>query len=284
MADIKEIVRPDPGPNRITILGTCSGTEPFEGRNHCAFSVTWDGKVYWFDAGEACSITGYLMGVELRSVRAVFISHPHIDHIGGLLNLFRNIRKLGNRRKDGRTEPIDLFMPDPVTWPAIRTLLQETRENSAGMDLPVVEHREHDGLTFEENGIRVSMLHTNHLPPFSDGSFRSFGYRIEAGGQRIAFTGDFRNIAELAPILSDADVILAETGHRTPEVLCRELLDEGIVPGHLMLIHHGREILYQGESAVDKAREFYPGRITVLSDRDEYLFEPDGLRKRDGTY
>lgn len=45
---------------RITFTGTCSGTEPMAGRHHCSFVIEHNLGVYWFDAGECCSHTGYL--------------------------------------------------------------------------------------------------------------------------------------------------------------------------------------------------------------------------------
>ena len=37
---------------KVSIFGSCSGTLPFAGRQHTAFAVTIDNRVYWFDAGE----------------------------------------------------------------------------------------------------------------------------------------------------------------------------------------------------------------------------------------
>ena len=75
----------------VKFLGTCSGTEPFENMHHCSLIITVNGKNYWFDAGENCSFTAHMMGLDLQQVRAVFISHPHMDHIGGLGNLIDRI-------------------------------------------------------------------------------------------------------------------------------------------------------------------------------------------------
>lgn len=74
---------------KIYIFGSCSRTEPMEGRHHTAFAIEINGKVYWFDAGENCSHTAHLMGVDLLLVSDIFISHPHTDHVAGLVNLWR---------------------------------------------------------------------------------------------------------------------------------------------------------------------------------------------------
>ena len=62
---------------KITFLGTCSGTEPMPNRKHVSFVIEHAGAVYWFDAGEGCSYTAHLAGIDLLSTRAVFISHTH---------------------------------------------------------------------------------------------------------------------------------------------------------------------------------------------------------------
>ena len=67
----------------IFVLGSCSGTEPQAGRHHTSWVLRYRNELYWFDAGENCSYTAHLAGLDLLTSRAVFISHPHIDHIGG---------------------------------------------------------------------------------------------------------------------------------------------------------------------------------------------------------
>ena len=62
----------------LTFLGTCAGTEPMPDRKHTSFAIEYNGKVYWFDAGAGCSYTAHLLGIDLLSVRAIFISHTHM--------------------------------------------------------------------------------------------------------------------------------------------------------------------------------------------------------------
>ena len=79
---------------KLTLLGTCSGTEPMPDIHHCSLVIEVNGVNYWFDAGESCSHTAYTSGLDLMTTKAIFISHPHIDHTGGLPNLFFCIEKL----------------------------------------------------------------------------------------------------------------------------------------------------------------------------------------------
>ena len=62
------------------------------GRNHVSWALDVNGRLYWFDAGESCSHTAYLLGLDLMAIRSIFISHPHIDHVGGALRIVRAIR------------------------------------------------------------------------------------------------------------------------------------------------------------------------------------------------
>ena len=68
---------------KLTILGSCSGTEPMPGRHHTSIAMEYGGRTYWLDAGENCAHASYTGGVDMPAVEAIFISHPHIDHVGG---------------------------------------------------------------------------------------------------------------------------------------------------------------------------------------------------------
>ena len=67
---------------RIHFLGTCSGTEPMPGMHHCSWVLEVGEYYYWFDGGESCAYTAHTSGMDVMRTRALFVSHPHLDHIG----------------------------------------------------------------------------------------------------------------------------------------------------------------------------------------------------------
>lgn len=83
---------------KLHFLGTCSGTEPMPDRKHTSFAIETGDRLYWFDAGEGCSYTAHLMGLDLLSLCKVVISHPHMDHVGGAWQSALDRPKVDNGR------------------------------------------------------------------------------------------------------------------------------------------------------------------------------------------
>ena len=141
---------------KIYILGTCAGTEPMEDRHHTSIAIEVDGKVYWFDAGENCSYTAHLMGIDLLSVSDIFISHAHIDHIGGLENLLWNIYKLSNVKNTlPRYGDITVHIPNDKTFGGVLTVL-ENAETGYNEKYQTVSKR-----------ITESVISESRMPDFS---------------------------------------------------------------------------------------------------------------------
>ena len=255
---------------KLTFLGTCSGTEPMPGRKHTSFVVEHAGGVYWFDAGEGCSYTAHLLGIDLGAVRTVFISHTHMDHVGGLGNLLWNMRKLttvdGEIAERLRGSTIRVFIPDLDVWRHILGVLGGT-EGGFKIDYHIEAQRVRDGVIFEENGLRVEALHNLHLgEPDVPDDWKSFSFRIEAEGKRIVYSGDVRDVRELSPLLDDADLLLMETGHHQVEAVCRSLQEMNKVPERLGFIHHGREVLDDAHAALERARAVLGDAVFIADD------------------
>lgn len=249
---------------KLIFLGTCSGTEPMPDMCHSAIVVETGGGYYWFDAGETCSRNAYLMGIDLLKVRSVFISHPHMDHVGGLANLMWNIRKL-TTISDAR--PIDsvvkCFLPNLKTWEGIMTILSETEENFT-CDYELESHHISDGVVYEDRNIKVTAYHNHHLGEAEDGNWQSFSFCIETGNKRIIYSGDIRDEYDLDSIIGNGcDILIVETGHHKVKNICSYATTKNV--GKLLFTHHGREIINNREEA-ECVLSQYPIDALICSD------------------
>ena len=201
---------------KIHYLGTCSGTEPMQGMYHTSLMIDVGGSLYWFDAGECCAYTAYTSGLEVMNVRAIFISHPHVDHTGGLANVFSLYHKLVGAfgKKFQKSESLRIFCPDLEIIEAIKKITLGGGKRGAKLPFATVESEVFDGVIYEDENIRVTALHNRHLGEDGSEGFHSYSFLIEAEGKRVVYSGDVARSAELEPLIGEGcDYLIHETGH-----------------------------------------------------------------------
>ena len=242
---------------KLYIFGSCSGTEPKPDRHHTALAFEINKRLYWFDAGENCSYTAHLMGLDLLCVSDIFISHPHMDHVGGLTNLLWTIRKMTIVTKElPRYNSITVHTPNLNVYNGARMILRDT-EGGFDIQYPLTANKVSDGLVLKNDDIEVTAQHNLHMPENENG-FQSFSYQILAEGKKIIYSGDVKAIEEIENLIqSDCDVLLMETGHHCPQEICQKIVQNKWDVKKLIFVHHGRQILYNYDELLPKCRAIF---------------------------
>ncbi len=256
---------------KITILGSGAGTEPMPGRHHSAFTIEYNGSLYWIDAGEGCTYTAHLGGIDLLTTRAIFISHPHIDHIEGLPHLISILEKLNSRADPGSTtltgKTIDVLIPDLDVWKAIMEMNKYTFPAYDNNNIEYKSSSYEDGIIFNEDGIKVTALHNLHMgEPLNGEPWQSYSFRIEAGEKCFVYSGDLHGPEDVDPLFDTCDLLFMEAGHFPIDKVCRYLKDSGKSFNQLGIIHNGRESLADPQGELQKGKDILGDNIFVGED------------------
>ncbi|MBQ7035163.1 MAG: ribonuclease Z [Clostridia bacterium] len=241
---------------KITFLGTSHGCPSAE--RFCTSLLVQSGQnIYLIDAGAPILDLLCRKGIKSDAIKAIFISHAHSDHSGGLCNFlsFANLR--GKNR-------IATYLPHP----ALADLLSHSIEvcDLKPYDaerLPLILAQE--GVVYEDEAIRVTYIPTAHIP-------YSYAILVEGEGKRFLFTGDLSNglakndfpaIAFHQPM----DAIACEMAHFGAEEIrpCLEKLDVK----QFWFTHVNR--IEEKFPAIRALREEYSYPIYIAEDNDEIL-------------
>jgi ribonuclease BN (tRNA processing enzyme) len=176
---------------RIVFLGTSHGSHTYS-RYNSSTLLEVNGSHYLIDCGEPATGTLVRSGIGLERLRALFVTHLHADHVGGLAQLTNMLVK--------RSQPPQLVqycLPEEGLT-GIEHYLHTLYLNLDGGRIRVHLRPVRPGPVYEDEEIAVSALYSAHLsdsfeepklgPKHCSG--QSFSYLMQVEGKRVAFSGD----------------------------------------------------------------------------------------------
>lgn len=248
-------------PDELIVLGSASGL-PTRRRFASAYALTVAGKLFLIDCGAPVSTLLYRYNLDPLDVRAIFLSHWHIDHVAGL-GLF-----LSQNRLLKRTAPLAIYGPRG-TRGKIRRLLNDSFILSDGLSFPLQVTNIEDKESYQEGLLEVTYFKTQHLERSKlKTNFGSkavaYGMLLNGPGWRIVYSGDLGSDEELAVGLCQCDLLIHEMAHVQPETVA-DFVTASQAP-HVLISHIGPEYDETPEKIAAVFAGRYNGQLTVAED------------------
>jgi ribonuclease BN (tRNA processing enzyme) len=238
-------------PVRLTILG-CDGSWPGPGGVNSGYLVEQDDTKIWMDAG-AGTMAVIQQHTALSEIDAMFITHAHPDHFVDLypLSIARHYGGLG-------TAGLPVLAPPGFFETAMKLLSAGTTE--AWMEsFSMKEIQPGDGERI--GSVMVSAFSMTH-------SGISLGYRLEAPGGVLAYTGDAGPAEAVVELAIGADVFVSEAtwqdGRELPfHMTARQAGEFATRAGARKLVLTHIEPILDKQISLAQAKEAFDGEIVL---------------------
>jgi ribonuclease BN (tRNA processing enzyme) len=211
------------------------------GRFNTCFHLVGRGINALIDCGATSLVSMNKLAINRNDIDVIFISHFHADHIGALPFFILESNYVLKRQR-----PHTISGP-----PGLKSHYAEIMEvafpgsNSLELSFPLTLRELEIGKRNEIAPMRLTPYHVVH----DDRAGPCLGFRIEAEGKVIAFSGDTQWTETLIDIGRDADLFICEaytrdkpvTGHMALSLLEPHL--GKIRPKRLVLTHMSNDML-----------------------------------------
>jgi ribonuclease BN (tRNA processing enzyme) len=187
----------------LTVLGA-AGTWPPAGGETCGYLLRHDGTTIWLDAGTG-TFARLQEHVGVEEIDAIVISHGHPDHFVDVIPCFY-ARHYGHLGAPG----LPFYSPEGFMDQAGLLVSEDGRDvMRETYDFTTVRH----GDSFTIGGFTFEAFKMTHI------GVEAVGYRIEAGGAVLAYTGDTGPCDEVVEMARDVDLLLAEATYQDANTL-----------------------------------------------------------------
>jgi ribonuclease Z len=254
----------------VILLGTGDPLNTERAQSCLAVSLA-AGETMLVDASSGTVLLRQLdaAGILLESVRHLFITHRHFDHVGGLAPLLTALAAVPDASLTVHATP--------ATLGSLRELLSLT--------IPGVEGWLGERLRWREltPGKPVQASDAEVTPFEVDHGLECVGFRVEQGGSAMVFAADTRPCARIVEHSKEAYLLVHEAygpeddaerahslGHSTAAEAGIAAREAGV--GHLVLTHLRASRFVDPEALAEEARESFGGAVDVARDLGAFSF------------
>jgi ribonuclease BN (tRNA processing enzyme) len=248
---------------KVTILG-CGDAFGAGGRLHSSYLVQTPQTTFLVDCGPTILQALKRLRIDPGRIDFVVVSHLHGDHFGGLPFLYMEYRY-----EAPRTRPLAVYGPSDT---AARTqrLFEALYEKSAlePMNFPLTYEELTAGTARTVADVRIMPFAVPHVSELS-----CFGYRFEADGRALVYSGDSAWSDDFITHARGADLFLCECSTFEPSVPIHISYRE--IAAHAREIECRRIVLtHLGAEPLRRQRE-----ISLECARDGMTLELAGTRQ-----
>ena len=182
----------------LTVLGS-AGTWPGAGGATCGHLLSYEGTHIWLDAGTG-TFARLQEFIGIADIAAIVVTHGHTDHFIDVIPAFYA------RHYGGMGAPnLPFYSPDGF----VEGMSVLTSENGRNVMAEAYDFRTvRGGDVFDIGPMHVTTYEMTHI------GVNAVGYRIEAGGAVLAYTGDSGPCDEVIEMARDADLFVAEATYQ----------------------------------------------------------------------
>jgi ribonuclease BN (tRNA processing enzyme) len=198
--------------NSFTFLGTSSGI-PQAKRANAGYLLSNDNSLSLIDCGGGVTSSFLRCGFDPLGIDRVFISHTHPDHCCELPLVIQMVYLAG------RTEPLDIFLPDEFVQP-FKSFLPALYLFPEKLPFSINISGYTEGRVYSDNFL-LDAIANSHLKGNADvikmsgypNKMQSFSLIIDTGKKKLLFSGDIGSLEDLQVYMTGLDYVVIESTH-----------------------------------------------------------------------
>ena len=187
---------------RIITLGTGHGSATATNMSSITY-LECGGKTYLVDCADGADAVMMQKKLIPSGLSAVFITHLHLDHTGGLpVMMKRNLKETGAQTV--------ILLPELEIVPALESWITFQGFATQMAQKPFIYQDSKEG--YDDGTLHLEAFRTEHL---AVNGRPSYAYRIQTEGKTICFTGDLCGDCHDFPFeaANNTDLVISELTH-----------------------------------------------------------------------